>query len=231
MDPVGPSAGDVFKLNRFAYANSNHIVVTDPTGRRICNSAGTLPGCSELDRSIMHPDGPCCAVAANSDDRQESAKQSAAPTRSAGQCDETCDDIRLTNATILKNQGRALKQAGLFTAKFTALNLLGDGIGRIVGRLAGFSRFLKFAKRDAGIAFRDDTSHIFRNARGHMAEDTTENRALLQGAVKPGNFIGTRGPSGSISVYRETLPDGRQVWVEVRNGTQITNGGVNDVSK
>ncbi|WP_231381745.1 hypothetical protein, partial [Rhodanobacter sp. OR87] len=90
---------------------------------------------------------------------------------------------------------------------------------------------LRFAKKDAGIAFRDDTSHIFRNARGHFAEDTAENRALLQGAVKSDNFVGTRGPGGSISVYRETLPDGRQVWVEVRNGTQITNGGVNEVPK
>ncbi|WP_081700033.1 RHS repeat-associated core domain-containing protein [Rhodanobacter sp. OR87] len=145
VDPVGPSAGDVFKLNRFAYANSNPIMVTDPTGRQICNSAGTSPGCYDPYRSVGHGPSDCCDIAANSDDGQESAKQSAAPTRSAGQCDETCDDIRQTNATILENQGRALKQAGLFTAKFAALNLLGDGVGRIVGRLGRFSRLLRFA--------------------------------------------------------------------------------------
>ena len=79
----------------------------------------------------------------------------------------------------------------------------------------------------SGVEFKADTSHIFRNAPGHLLEDIPANRALLQGAVKPENFVGTRGPGGAISVYREVLPDGRQVWVEVRNGTEITNGGVN----
>lgn len=49
--------------------------------------------------------------------------------------------------------------------------------------------------------------------------------------MKPDNLIGTRGPGGSIGVYRETLSDGRQVWVEVRDGSEITNGGVNDVPR
>jgi RHS repeat-associated protein len=87
------------------------------------------------------------------------------------------------------------------------------------------------APEDANVVFRSDTSHIFRKAAGHLIEDSPENRALLQGTVKPQNLIGVRGPSGSISVYRDLLPDGRQVWVEVRNGTEITNGGVNDVPR
>jgi hypothetical protein len=87
------------------------------------------------------------------------------------------------------------------------------------------------AAEDAGLAFRSDASHIFRNAAGHIAEDTPENRALLRRAVKPENLVGTRGPGGSISVYRELLSDGRQVWVEVRRGTEITNGGINEVPR
>lgn len=83
----------------------------------------------------------------------------------------------------------------------------------------------------AGARFRSDTSHVFRDAPGHLARDTVANRSLLQGAVRPKNLVGTRGPGGSISVYREVLPDGRQVWVEVRNGAEITNGGVNTVPR
>jgi RHS repeat-associated protein len=84
---------------------------------------------------------------------------------------------------------------------------------------------------DHELSFRKDTSHIFRNARGHLQADTPENRALLRDAVHPDNFVGTRGPGGAISVYRKLLADGRQVWVEVRNGTEITNGGVNIVPR
>lgn len=73
-----------------------------------------------------------------------------------------------------------------------------------------------------------NASHIFRDAAGHLAEDTAENRALLEGAVKPGNYVETR-PSGA-QVYRETLPDGQQVWVEVYDG-KISNGGINAIPR
>jgi len=96
------------------------------------------------------------------------------------------------------------------------------GFGGLTGLGSFRSPTVRFAAEDAGVVFRSDTSHIFRNATGHLAEDTAENRALLQGAVKPENLVGTRGPGGSISVSRELLPDGRQVWVEVRNGTSRT---------
>jgi RHS repeat-associated protein len=83
---------------------------------------------------------------------------------------------------------------------------------------------------DAGVAFRENVAHIFRNAPGHLAEDTEANRALLQSAVTPENAVGTRA-GGAITVYRQLLPDGRQVWVQVRNGHEITNGGVNTIPR
>lgn len=78
-----------------------------------------------------------------------------------------------------------------------------------------------------GIA-EDSAGHIFRNGLGHLAEDTPENRALLESAVKSDNYVETKYPG--VDVYRETLPNGTQVWAEVKDGS-ITNGGVNSTPR
>jgi hypothetical protein len=85
------------------------------------------------------------------------------------------------------------------------------------------------AAEDGGVAFRSDASHIFRDDAGHLLDDTPANRDLIQGAVKPENLASTITlPGGAtLATYFETLPDGSEVWVEVRNGTEITNGGLN----
>jgi len=78
-----------------------------------------------------------------------------------------------------------------------------------------------------GVGIAENSSgHIFRDALGHLAEDTPENRSLIEGAVKPGNYVRT-GAEGDV-LYRETLPNGTQVWAKVFNGS-ITNGGLNQV--
>lgn len=73
-----------------------------------------------------------------------------------------------------------------------------------------------------------NAEHIFRDEPNHLVEDTAENRALLEDAVKPENYVSTQYPD--VRVYHELLPNGEQIWVEVRNG-QITNGGVNTVPR
>jgi hypothetical protein len=41
-----------------------------------------------------------------------------------------------------------------------------------------------------GIRIAEGTAdHIFRDAAGHLAEDTPENRAVIEGVVKPGNYV------------------------------------------
>ncbi|MFJ9521036.1 RHS repeat-associated core domain-containing protein [Kitasatospora sp. NPDC101801] len=85
-------------------------------------------------------------------------------------------------------------------------------------------------------SFRDDLSHIFRNDRGHYADDTPANRAAIESAVKPENLklsinLGENGANGSLQKYFMDLPDGSQVWAEVRNGNTITNGGLNPAGK
>jgi filamentous hemagglutinin len=67
--------------------------------------------------------------------------------------------------------------------------------------------------------------HIFRQAEGHFGEDTSINRqTLIDVASRPPNLLGTD-PFGN-AWYAQTLADGRQVWVQVRDG-RITNGGIN----
>jgi RHS repeat-associated protein len=68
-----------------------------------------------------------------------------------------------------------------------------------------------------------NVGHTFRNATGHLADDTAANRTLLRGAAQPGNKVGSY---NGIDTYTQLQSDGSQVWVEVRNG-EITNGGVN----
>ena len=83
------------------------------------------------------------------------------------------------------------------------------------------------------VAFRSDTSHIFRDSAGHLLEDTATNRSLIQSAIEPGSLRSTITlPDGSsLAKYFRTLPDGTQVWAEVRNGVEITNGGLNAVPR
>jgi hypothetical protein len=85
------------------------------------------------------------------------------------------------------------------------------------------------AEEAGSVAFRPDASHIFRDATAHLLEDTQANRAVIQGAIDPANLRSTITlPDGStLARYFQTLPNGTQAWAEVRNGIEITNGGVN----
>ncbi|MBL0887600.1 polymorphic toxin-type HINT domain-containing protein [Myceligenerans indicum] len=85
---------------------------------------------------------------------------------------------------------------------------------------------------DEPIDFRPNTVHIFRDARGHLAEDTPENRALIQSAIDPANLRHsvTLKDGSTLEKYFRKLEDGTQAWAEVRGGV-ITNGGLNIVPR
>ena len=67
--------------------------------------------------------------------------------------------------------------------------------------------------------------HIFREADGHFREDNDVNRRILiDVASQRANFLGT--DRAGNARYAETLTDGTQVWVRVRND-KVVNGGLN----
>jgi hypothetical protein len=113
------------------------------------------------------------------------------------------------------------------TAAIELCSRLVDWLTQSEGSGAGAANGL--ADDGVGLEFRSDTTHIFRDDPGHLVEDTPANRSLIQSAIDPSNLRTTiELPNGSsIAQYFRTLPDGSQVWAVVRNGIEITNGGVN----
>ncbi|MBF0352248.1 MAG: hypothetical protein HQM11_14540 [SAR324 cluster bacterium] len=72
--------------------------------------------------------------------------------------------------------------------------------------------------------FENNAKHIFRNAKGHLSQDTPENRELLMSIVTDKNLNGV--DENGTSWYSKIFPDETQVWVCVRD-SKIRNGGIN----
>ena len=82
-------------------------------------------------------------------------------------------------------------------------------------------------KKDA-IKFLDE-SHIFREAPGHFAKNTLENKKLLLDLVSDSsNFLGY--DKRGTKWFGKILPNGKQLWATLRDN-MIRNGGINDVIK
>ena len=60
---------------------------------------------------------------------------------------------------------------------------------------------------------------------GHVLDSPENRRLLMETARDAKNFVAIKIKSGG-RLYTKELPDGSQVWVEVRHGI-IQNGGVN----
>ena len=72
------------------------------------------------------------------------------------------------------------------------------------------------------------SKHIFRDAKGHIS-DIPGNRALLEDVANNSNNFRGIDKYGN-EWYTKVLENGKQVWVQVRNGN-IFEGGINEVPK
>ncbi len=125
--------------------------------------------------------------------------------------------IRSALGLAQPNASSAAYQAGTFVGIAVAVVVPGD-------EEAAAADVGAHAAAEVPTIAEDSVAHIFRDAPGHLATDTSENRALIENSVQPENYIRTGG--GGEKLYRETLADGTQAWAKVFNGS-ITNGGVN----
>jgi len=83
------------------------------------------------------------------------------------------------------------------------------------------------ARLESGIA--KNARHIFRDAEGHIADDTPDNRQRFVDVVRePAHYLGA--DKYGSDWYAKTLPTGEQLWVQVRNG-EIRNAGKNQSPK
>lgn len=67
--------------------------------------------------------------------------------------------------------------------------------------------------------------HMFNNDTGHFVNNTAANRAAIEHAAGYNKYYLGSDQYGNVW-YAETLPNGTQVWAEVRNGV-IVEGGLN----
>ncbi len=84
-------------------------------------------------------------------------------------------------------------------------------------------------KKNQITIYEKNVQHIFREAEIHFKIDTLENRKLLiETANNEENLLGTS--KYNSQWYSKLTENGKQIWVEVRNG-EIRNGGINDAPK
>lgn len=73
------------------------------------------------------------------------------------------------------------------------------------------------------------SAHIFRDAEGHFTEDTVNNRQqLINTAMDEKNYLGM--DKWGNDWYAKSMPNGQQIWVQIRKG-EIINGGINSSSR
>ena len=121
VDPV-PASPESF--NRYWYANNNPYRFTDPDGRMVCDGIG----------------GRCQDMLRDLEKKGKFPLQNESNTKpSSSGCDaDECKEYQQLNHGILRKQGEALEEAGIYAAKEGAMLYGGGLFGRMAGRIGRF---------------------------------------------------------------------------------------------
>ena len=251
-DPLPAGPGTAFE-SAYVYAGNNPAVYTDPSGlRKTCKAPGVATTFKLFGKALVDKLPYVSSDFSQCEARQGGAvgdvyEKDVVPVAKVVAVGAATVVTGGLAGTAVAGAGGGLVLAGCTAgaaASFVPAAMANSGtdaaktiaggtaVGCATGGLGKVISSARTASGEASIAFRSDTSHIFRDAAGHLVEDTAANRALIKSAVKPGNLVLERATGSNLTrVYQRLLPDGRQVWAEVRNGVEITNGGVNKVPR
>ena len=228
VDPVTAYSNPVGMFNRYRYANNNPYRFFDPDGRQsadhdsrsICNTRkcdAVIEG-SELESTAIGVGGSSSTVPQAPYPNEEMNRNPLNP-KAANLGDKAS---RLAENVLDEVLNRLLP----------AIPGEGQVYAGGVGLLVKFQVVAKFnPAREA---------HIFRVAENHVAPATAASRARFAAlfeavASNPNNFrpdavkaklITEHAAEYGVQSFTQTMSNGKQVWVNVRNG-EIVNAGVN----
>jgi RHS repeat-associated protein len=239
LDPVlgrFVSVDPLVSLTRdaYGYGNNNPITYSDPTG---------------LEAGSWYDDSNTYAASEKARPLASAAEVTAAYDAAVAACNGGCKD-NTADANLRIMQSRrpdgVPRTDGIYLVAGLAVVMTGGAAAALGGGSTAFAACIRLctpagtlisgladpnadpAVGAGSIPFRSNTAHIFREATGHLLEDTPAGRALIQSAIDEANLVATRNIGSSVlRSYQKILADGRQVWAEVRDGVEITNGGVN----
>ncbi|GEM_PF-567915 len=236
VDPVSVDMESGALFNRYMYAADNPYTFTDPDGRctgsRITNGDGT---CKSTGGNTT-ASGPTSAMP---EIPQAGPSGSTVAANSGNAADSSWREVksRLGLSGDLTKNGNILDFGALFhDFAIPAMYSRGGGGLAAVGPLALAIRAeFNFAVRG---------EHVFRTAAGHVNPATLSSQfrfvQLFQRvSARPANIrpdavaarLMTRDAAAAgVSTYTQTMRNGSQVWVHVRNG-EIVNAGVNAAGK
>ena len=222
---------------------------TDPSGHMV-DAAGSY---NPWNQTVRDDEGNTIDLTSNNNsgggdqpgdiDEDVAPRDTAEAAENYGAC-FTChankdNDYWLTYEELdyISNQAKEFQAAGYSSILLSLLippaNKLYDSATRaalagclsnpVCARLIGES----VAKATDGVKFPGNpgqTNHIFRDAAGHMTQDTPANRQVLIDTVSPDNLV--KVTEKGVEFYARLLGNGTEAWAEVYKNV-ISNGGVN----
>lgn len=236
-DTIVPDPANPQSFNRYSYGYNNPVKYSDPSGHCVdgittwaCIVAGVALISKAVDYGLTLWDGYQAGRTLADPNAGYSDKIMAGLTVSLAVIFEAiepddflpiglpADDV--ARRAIVKGAEEAIEEGGSEALERFLRDQLGDHADDV---LAKIDELLGIAD----VRFHEDPGqlqHIFRDASGHLLEDTVANRQLLLDTVSRNNFMEV--DNHGNQVFARILDDGTEIWVQVRNGI-IQNGGLN----